>query len=36
MKEKKLNAVEMTDAEILEMLARIFGVGVSESGSRVG
>lgn len=37
MKEKKnLNAAEMTDAQILEMLARIFRVGVSESGSRVG
>lgn len=34
--EKNLNAVEMTDAEILEMLARIFRVGVTESGRRVG
>jgi len=34
--EKNLNAVEMTDDEILEMLARIFRVGVTESGSRVG
>ena len=25
--ERKLNAVEMTDREVLEMLARIFGVG---------
>lgn len=29
-------AVEMTDEEILEMLARIFRVGVTESGRRVG
>lgn len=34
--EKNLNTVEMTDEEILEMLARIFRVGVTESGSRVG
>lgn len=34
--EKNLNAVEMTDEEILEMLARIFRVGVTESGRRVG
>lgn len=33
---KEINAVEMTDEEILEMLARIFRVGVTESGSRVG
>lgn len=33
---KEINAVEMTDDEILEMLARIFRVGVTESGSRVG
>ena len=34
--EKNLNAVEMTDDEILEMLSRIFRVGVTESGSRIG
>lgn len=34
--EKNHNAVEMTDDEILEMLSRIFRVGVSKSGSRVG
>ena len=28
MKENK-NAVEMTDREIIEMLARIFGVGIN-------
>lgn len=33
---KNLNAVDMTDEEILEMLSRIFRVGVTESGSRVG
>ena len=33
---KEINAVEMTDDEILDMLARIFRVGVTESGSRVG
>lgn len=27
---RKLNAVEMTDREVLDMLARIFGVGDEE------
>lgn len=34
--EENTNVPEMTDEEILEMLARIFRVGVTESGSRIG
>lgn len=34
--EKNANVPEMTDEEILEMLARIFRVGVTESGHRIG
>lgn len=35
MKEQELKSRDYTDAEILEMLSRIFRVGVSDHGSKV-